>query len=255
MSVRPQTGLPPAAGAVNVRTSSYSFAIRVVAATFVFGVGGCVKSGDTGAASASSSPSASATSAAPAVMPVNVPAATGSASPGLSVGESGTLYLSWQERHADSTLHLRFATRTAADTTWSLVHDVTTGKNMLVSATDVPAVHELPNHGLVALWRGSHGEAGYDVVTAHSEDAGVTWSKPTAPHGDITPTEHGFVSWLRLGDSTGIVFLDGRMNADKDKAKHATHLTLAMFDASNGTKRETVIDSMRGALAPQGRAS
>lgn len=213
---------------------------RGIAATVLLTMLGCGQRGEAGAASAS----ASATFSAPTVTAVDVPAAIGSASPGLSVGKSGTLYLSWQTRDADSTLHLRFATRTVADTMWSRVRDVATGKNMFVSATDVPTVHELPNHGLVALWRGSHGEAGYDVAMAHSEDAGATWSKPSAPHSDITPTEHGFVSWLRLGDTTGIVFLDGRMTADKDKSKQATHLTLAMFDATNGTKRETVLDSM-----------
>ncbi|MEP6835167.1 MAG: sialidase family protein [Gemmatimonas sp.] len=201
----------------------------------------CTKAADSGVAATAT---ATIDKNAPGLTNIDNPSATGSSSPGLTVSASGTVFLSWQERNPDSSLVLRYVSRGANEHTWSAVHDVNTGKNMLASATDVPGIHELPNGALVAIWRGSHGEEGYDVVMAHSEDRGATWSTPKAPHGDVTPTEHGFVSWLQLDDSTGVVFLDGRMNADKDKAKHATHLTLAMFDNTNSTKKESVIDPM-----------
>ena len=208
----------------------------------VLGVLACTKPGDNAAKTAGTPGPVDKN--APTVLGIENPAAAGSSSPGLTVSASGTVILSWQDRNADSSLTLRYVTRDANGNTWSAVHDVQTGKNMLASATDVPSVHEIGKNALVAIWRGSHGEDGYDIAMAHSEDQGATWSAPKAPHGDVTPTEHGFVSWLQLGDTTGIVFLDGRMNADKDKAKHATHLTLAMFDTTNNTKKESVIDSM-----------
>lgn len=217
---------------------SQQFARFVAGFTAVLSGIACAKSTDSAAATDGADKNA------PTITVIENPASVGSSSPGLTVSSSGKIYLSWQERNPDSSLVLRYVTRGATDNAWSAVRDVNTGKNMLASATDVPNVHELPNGGLVAIWRGSHGEDGYDVVMAHSEDQGATWSAPKAPHSDITPTEHGFVSWLQLGDSTGVVFLDGRMNADKDKTKHATHLTLAMFDAANSTKKESVIDSM-----------
>ncbi len=211
----------------------------IFALTILLSAVGCGRSADTASAANGSGKKDALT-----IVAIDNPAVVGSASPGLTVSPSGTVYLSWQERNPDSTLVLRYVTRGATDKTWSAVHDVNTGRNMLASATDVPSVHELPNGGLVAVWRGSHGEAGYDIVMAHSEDQGGTWSAPKAPHSDVTPTEHGFVSWLQLGDSTGMVFLDGRLNADKDKAKHATQLTVAMFDKMNNTGKEFVIDPL-----------
>lgn len=179
----------------------------------------------------------------------------------MTVTPSGRLYLSWQERLPDSSLVLKYASRNAGDAKWSATQTVNTGKNILASATDVPNIHEQPNGSLVAIWRGNHGEGGYDVVMAHSTDSGKTWSAPKSPHGDVTPTEHGFVSWLQLGDTSSIVWLDGRLNADKDKAKHVTQLALASLDASGASKPETVIDSMicdcchtSSALVPGGAA-
>ena len=195
------------------------------------------------------------------VTPFENPAPVGSSSPGLTVTPNGRLYLSWQERLPDSSLVLKYASRNPDDTAWTAVSGVNTGKNMLASATDVPTVHEQPNGSLVAIWRGNHGEAGYDVVMAHSTDSGKTWSPPRSPHGDVTPTEHGFVSWLQLGDTADIVWLDGRLNADADKAKHVTRLAVASLDASGASRPESVIDSMvcdcchtASALVPGGAA-
>ncbi|MGV3707851.1 MAG: sialidase family protein [Gemmatimonas sp.] len=198
----------------------------------------------TGGEKAADSTGATATVAAPTLVEMENPSGANSSSPALTVAPSGKVYLSWQERNADSSLTLRFVSRGSGDAAWSSAQNVATGKNMLASATDVPTVHEMKNGGLVATWRSSHGESGYDISMASSADNGATWSAPKSPHSDVTPTEHGFVSWLQLGDSTGMVFLDGRANADKDKTKHATHLSLAMFDDKNATKPEGVIDPM-----------
>ena len=217
--------------------------VGTFAVMFAAAAAACAKAADTDTRATARADS-TAEENAPTVSAIENPAPVGSSSPSLTVSASGRVFLAWQERNSDSTLALHYVTRGAADNTWSTVRYVNTGKNMLASATDVPSVHELENAALVAIWRSSHGEDGYDVAMAHSEDQGATWSAPETPHGDVTPTEHGFVSWLQLGDSTGVVFLDGRMNADKDKTKHATHLTLAMFDKMNRTKKEFVIDPM-----------
>lgn len=181
---------------------------------------------------------------APMVTAFANPAGASSSAAGWSVTANGRIYLSWQERLPDSSLVLKYATRTGNDTTWSAVRSVTTGKNMLASATDVPGIHEQSNGSLVAIWRGSHGEGGYDVVMAHSTDSGNTWSSPKSPHSDVTPTEHGFVSWLALGDTSSIVWLDGRQNADKDKTKHVTQLALASLTPQGDSKTESMIEPM-----------
>ncbi len=217
--------------------------VLVATIAMTIALAACAKTADSGANS-NVSATGNAAKNALVVAALENPAPVGSSSPSLTVSASGKFFLSWQERRPDSSLTLRYVTRGATDNAWSVVHSVNTGKNMIASAIDVPGIHELANGALVAIWRGSHGEDGYDIVMSHSEDQGATWSAPKSPHSDVTPTEHGFVSWLQLGDTTGIVFLDGRMNADKDAAKHATHLTLAMFDKNNSTKKEVVIDSL-----------
>lgn len=179
---------------------------------------------------------------APTLAAMDNPADTGSAQPGVTLSPSGALYLSWQERHADSSIALRYAVRTGD--AWSAPRDVQTGRNILWSAGDVPMVHELPNGNLVAVWRGMHGEKGYDVVMAHSTDKGATWSAPVSPHRDNTVMEHGFVSWLTLGDTNMIVWVDGRANDTPDKAKRATRLTLASLDATGNPQPETFLDSL-----------
>jgi hypothetical protein len=222
---------------------SYIDRIPLARATFVATVlatAACA-SGEKTADSAQARTSAT---SAPTLTDIENPSGANSSSPSLTVAPSGKVYLSWQERNADSSLTLRFASRGSGDAAWSAVQNVSTGKNMLASATDVPTIHEMKNGGLVATWRSSHGESGYDISMASSADNGATWSAPKSPHSDVTPTEHGFVSWLQLGDSTGMVFLDGRANADKDKSKHATHLSLAVFDDKSATKKEGVIDPM-----------
>lgn len=170
------------------------------------------------------------------------PAGDGSLAGGFTIAPNGRLYLSWQERMPDSTVVLKYASRNANDTAWSAARSVATGKNIQASGGDVPAVHEQANGSLVAIWRGNHGEAGYDVVMAHSTDSGNTWSAPKSPHGDVTPTEHGFVSWLQLGDTAGIVWLDGRLNADKDKTKHVTQMALASLTSKGESNHEHMIE-------------
>lgn len=178
----------------------------------------------------------------PRVSVIDNPADSASAQPGITLGPKGAMYLSWQVRRADSSIALRFAVRNNG--AWSAPHDVATGRNMLWSAGDVPAVHEQPNGRLVAVWRGSHGAKGYDIVMAHSNDQGATWSAPLMPHRDATEMEHGFSSWLQLGDTSALIWVDGRGNDTPDKAQRATRLTLSALDTAGNPTPEVFVDSM-----------
>ena len=179
--------------------------------------------------------------AAPPVVAIENPAPAGSAQPGMTWGASDALYLSWQERRADSSVALRFAVL-SGDGAWSPVHDVQTGQNITVSSTDVPTIHEQPGGRLVAVWRGSHDARGYDIVLAHSDDHGATWSAPHSPHRDNTNTEHGFTSWLQLGDTSSLVWVGARHHADAEKGAQNSQLTLATFDAKGEPQIESVLD-------------
>ena len=178
---------------------------------------------------------------APRVVALNNPADSGSAQPNITQSPAGALYLSWQQRMPDSSLMLHFAVRSGE--TWGAVQSVETGPNMMASAGDVPSVHETPTGKLVAVWRGMHAKKGYDIVTAHSADNGRTWSAPVMPHRDGTDMEHGFVSWLQLGDTNAMIWVDGRGNANPDKAQRATQLTLAMLNADGAPRKESFIDT------------
>lgn len=152
---------------------------------------------------------------APKIVAFDNPADSGSAQPGITLSPNGSLYLSWQQRMPDSTLVLRYAIRSSDK--WSDVRNVQTDKRMMASAGDVPSIHETPAGVLVAVWRGMHAAKGYDIFTAHSADSGKTWSAPVMPHRDNTEMEHGFVSWLQLGDTSAMIWVDGRGNVDPDK--------------------------------------
>ncbi|MEP6779803.1 MAG: sialidase family protein [Gemmatimonadaceae bacterium] len=178
----------------------------------------------------------------PKISVVDTPAPVGSAQPGVTVGPLGTLYLSWQERRADSSVALRYVFRANPDAPWSAVHEVQTGKNIMASGVDVPTIHEQTGGRLIAVWRGSHDTKGYDVVLAHSDDQGKTWSTAHSPHRDSTTTEHGFTSWLQMGDTSALVWVDGRHHADADKATQNSALTLAMFDPNGEPEVEKVLD-------------
>ncbi len=179
------------------------------------------------------------------LMPMENPAPVGSAQPGLTMSSSGKLYVSWQEKAKDSSLALRFAVRThTGGNAWSPTRTVATGLNMLVSATDVPTVHEEPSGRLIAAWRGKHSARGYDILLSHSLDRGVSWSVPRRPHRDVTTTEHGFVSWLQVGDTSGMIWVDGRHNEDADTATRRTQLAFAAFDKAGDPQVEQVVDNM-----------
>ena len=182
--------------------------------------------------------------AAPRVETIPNPAPDGSAQPGLTVTPEGRLTLSWQVRHPDSSLTLQFASLDVGATArWSPVREVPTGPDMLGVASDVPSVAHLSNGVFVAAWRGRQdGGHGYDILVAHSADSGRTWSPPRTPHRDGTTTEHGFVSWLRVGDTSAMVWVDGRGNAKPDSARRATGLAYAAFDDRGEVQAERFVD-------------
>lgn len=180
--------------------------------------------------------------AAPTLTPISVPAPEGSSSPGLTVGATGRLFLSWQTRLPDSSIVLHYAVRQGE--AWAPVVAVpTSGVPTIASATDVPSITELPNGVIAAAWRGKHSARGYDILYASSRDAGSTWSAPRSPHRDGTSMEHGFVSWVQLGDTSAMVWVDGRDNALADTAAQMTQLALAVIDSSGSVLRESFIDT------------
>lgn len=175
---------------------------------------------------------------------VSVPAQGESTGPRLAAGPAGELVLSWMET-GDSGAALRFAV--FEDGSWGAAQSVVENVSMFINWADLPSVVPLGDGRLGAHWlqAGEHPHA-YNVAFAASPDAGVTWSLPVTPHRDGTDTEHGFVSMLPVGQSTGLVWLDGRkMVNDVTDDPVVSGMTLRAAVIANDTvSEEQLVDEL-----------
>lgn len=143
----------------------------------------------------------------PAELPA--PAAAGSRFPHLARAGNGAV-MSWLEPADGGGFALRYARLEAGR--WSGPATVSAGVDWFINWADFPSV--VPAQG--GLWSAHWLQQkpgsvySYDVRIASSTDGGRTWSQPFSPHDDGTPTEHGFVTLLPVGDSLRAVWLDGR---------------------------------------------
>lgn len=170
----------------------------------------------------------------PAITEIVSPAAaTGSSGPQLTTFGDRTI-LSWIERSGE-TAALKFSERTP--TGWTDPAQVASGDDWFVNWADVPSVVRIGTNDLAAHWLKSNGPdpEGYDLQLSFSHDNGRTWSAPTTPHHDGTPTEHGFASLYPAGTGgLGLVWIDGR-------AGDHMALRAATFSASGEQTSETVV--------------
>ena len=151
----------------------------------------------------------------PQITEIQSPAPAGaSAEPQLTTFGDRTI-LSWIEKagpqNGTDSASLKFSERTASGWTSPIV--VSSGDDWFLNWADVPSVVRVSNTLLAAHWLQSNGPdpEGYDLRVAFSKDDGKTWSAPTTPHHDGTPTEHGFASLYPSRDGgVGMVWLDGR---------------------------------------------
>ena len=178
--------------------------------------------------------------------PIPLPLAAGPAAEGprLSVGPSGQLALSWMERNEQGGT-LKYTT--FSDERWQDATAVVTDPGMFVNWADIPSVVPLSDQDWLAHWLSKSAEStyAYDVKVSHSNDAGTTWSVPTSPHDDGTPTEHGFVSVSSNSNDTHLLWLDGRKTANEATDSLVdTSMTLrgARMDVDGTVSQEQVID-------------
>lgn len=137
------------------------------------------------------------------------PAGEGSGEPFLS-SSGDTVYLSWLEARGEGLHELRFSRWTEGQ--WEEPRTVAQRSDFFVNWADFPSLVPGPGGVLWAHWlqRGPGGGYDYGIRIVSSLDGGRTWSEPWTPHEDGTPTEHGFVSAVPVGDRLGFLWLDGR---------------------------------------------
>jgi hypothetical protein len=119
--------------------------------------------------------------------------------------------MSWLER-LDAKRHALKVARLEGER-WSSPATVALGDSFFVNWADFPILLALDARRLVVTWPWKHkgGDVyAYDVRMSFSRDGGRTWSRPTLPHRDDTPTEHGFVALALEGEGVRAVWLDGR---------------------------------------------
>lgn len=177
-----------------------------------------------------------------AVQELSSPAGPGSGEPNLTVGDDGRVYLSWIEPAADSAHALRFATWDGER--WSPPRTIAEGQDWFVNWADFPALAVLPKGRLGAHWlqRNGGGVYSYEVRVAHSPDGGQSWTPGVVAHRDSTEGEHGFVSLWAQGDSTALVWLDGRGHEAAGHAGGAMRLFATTLTADGGRGAEHLLD-------------
>ena len=175
------------------------------------------------------------------------PAGSNAMAPGLTTLPNGSgAILSWIER--DGEFHVLKLSRYEGGR-FGEVREVARGRDWFANWADTPAVHARADGTWIAHWleKSADSTYAYDIRFAHSSDAGKSWSEPKIPHGDRTPTEHGFVSYFPTDhDGTGIVWLDGRetRSVGADEHEHGGFMTLrtAMIDADGTLGPEQLVD-------------
>jgi hypothetical protein len=143
------------------------------------------------------------------------------AEPFVARAPDGTIWMSWLERQADSSVSLLVSSRGTAGE-WSSPREVVRRRDLFVNWADFPSVQPLADGRLLAHWlqRRGDGRVTYDVRLAESRDGAVTWSPDTMPHAAVA-AEHGFVTILPLPDGgAGVVLLDGTAGAVAAQAAH-----------------------------------
>lgn len=144
---------------------------------------------------------------------VDPPAKLNSLAPNLAV-VAGRLAATWLEDHesdeGSSGHRLRFSN--LVDGEWQTPITIAEGKDFFANWADVPAVIEAGDGSLVAHWLAKTGEEpyAYSIFLARSADGGGSWRPLGRLNDDVTPTEHGFVSWVVEADAARAFWLDGR---------------------------------------------
>ncbi|MCP4300591.1 MAG: hypothetical protein GY783_08405 [Gammaproteobacteria bacterium] len=120
---------------------------------------------------------------------------------------------------------------------------------MSVTWADLPSGSPLCDAQWGAHWLSKSTEAtyAYDILLAQSFDEGKSWSEPVRPHTDGTPTEHGFVSIHREGDSAALLWLDGRKTinvAGDNPADTSMTLRAAVIDPAGALSSEQQVDEI-----------
>lgn len=174
---------------------------------------------------------------------LEAPPPIASSTPSLVADTNGSVWLSWTERRADSSIAIRVAAyRNGA---WTTANTIGENRPFFVNWADFPAVTVLKDGGLAAHWLEREGGSkyAYGIRVVQSRDHGQSWSAPNTPHTDGLEAEHGFVAlWPDNNNGVGVVWLDGRKSAMPDSAREMTVRT-AVVNTDGTLTNEALLDA------------
>jgi hypothetical protein len=175
---------------------------------------------------------------------VEFSARAGSGEPNVYATADGRAILTWLEPAGGEEYALRVAVRDAEG--WSAPQTVAEGRDFFVNWADFPSLVELSGGTWVAHWleKVEANPYAYHVRLSLSHDQGASWSEPIVPHEDRSPTEHGFVSMVPLGDGAALVWLDGRgMKSGPDELDRGDmSLRATTVDPDGGLGSDVLLD-------------
>ena len=127
---------------------------------------------------------------------------------------------------------------------WSTPEVIVSGADWFINWADYPQIAKNgENYIAHFLQKSDTATYAYDVKTTQKKESD-SWSKPLKIHNDTTKTEHGFVSYLPIGDSQFLVnWLDGR-NTNGGSHSHAGAMSLrsAIVNPDGSLENEFLID-------------
>ncbi len=165
------------------------------------------------------------------------PVADGSGQPFLATEGDG-VRMSWIEPQGSG--H-RVAAAFFDGDGWDSPATVAASDSFFVNWADFPSVQPVGG-ALVAHWLHRQGSGTYDygVRLAWSADSGRAWTPAWTPHGDDTPTEHGFVSVFGDGEQTWAAWLDGRAMVEEGGAMALRARRIPVGGPASGSEEEVV---------------
>ena len=173
------------------------------------------------------------------------PTSDNSKYPRLTTDNSGSVFMSWYEVEADSTL-LKYAVLENEDV-WGQPNLIEASDSWFVNWADFPSVVSINGEPIAAHWldKVPGNKYSYNVTLKSLQSGDVTIA-----HDDNTLTEHGFVSMQSTSDSTFYaVWLDGRNTGNsRGHDSHVVNLASAMtirgaeFDSNLNKISEYEID-------------
>ena len=154
------------------------------------------------------------------MMEIQIPDQNEGAQGNLYASSSGEVFFTWISYENDTVESLKIG-RIEGDSLVD-VQTISSGSDWFVNWADFPALSSFDDTGkhLLTHWLAKRTERTYDYDINLSIGDNNAWSDPFILHDDNVAAEHGFVSYLPVGnDMVMCSWLDGR-NTKDEKGNH-----------------------------------